>query len=73
VSAPCADLRLLSDAALIGRFRLVCTLEQALDVPYPLGGVRAAVAGAARSNHAEMLDIVDDLVRRVVLRGQGPC
>jgi hypothetical protein len=64
-----ADVRTLSDADLIGRFRLVCALEQALLAPCARAGVHAAVARAAGHNSAEMLDIVDDLVRRVVQRG----
>lgn len=65
------DVRRLSDADLIGRFKLVCALEQALLVPCAETGVHAAIAGAARHNSAEMLDIVDDLVRRIVQRGQA--
>jgi hypothetical protein len=64
-----ADVRTLSDTELIGRFQLVRALERALLPPCAQAGVHAAMACAARHNNAEMLDIVDDLVRRVVQRG----
>ncbi|WP_326541902.1 hypothetical protein [Pseudorhodoferax sp.] len=64
------DVRALSDADLIDRFKVVCALEQALHMPCAEAGVHAAIAKAARHNGAEMLDIVDDLVRRIVQRGQ---
>lgn len=66
-----ADMRTLSDADLIDRFKLVCALERALRVPCADAGVHAAIARAARHNNAEMLDIVDDLVRRIVQRGHA--
>lgn len=71
-AAPAAEkgVHALSDADLIDRFKLVCALDQALQVPRSETGVHAAVARAARHNGAEMRDIVDDLVRRVVQRGQ---
>lgn len=62
------DVRTLSDAELICRFKLVCALEQALLALCAGTGVHAAIACAARHNNAEMLDIMDDLVRRVVQR-----
>lgn len=67
----CTDLRALSDADLIGRFRIASTLEQALDVPRAEAGVHAAIAAAASHNNAEMRSILDDLVRRVVQRGHA--
>lgn len=72
-AAPAADkeVRVLSDADLIDRFKLVCALERALQVPRVEAGVHAAVAEAARHNSAEMQDIVDDLVRRIVQREQA--
>jgi hypothetical protein len=58
----------LSDAALIDRFKVVCALEQALRVPDARVGVQAAIATAVRHNDAEMLDIVDEWVRRIAQR-----
>lgn len=71
VAPTCADLRTLSDADLIGRFRIASALAQALDVPRADVGVYAAIAGAASHNKAEMRNILDDLVRRVVQRGHA--
>jgi hypothetical protein len=59
----------LSDAALIDRFKVVCALEQALRVPDAVVGVQAVIATAVRHNDAEMLDIVDEWVRRIAQRG----
>lgn len=66
-----ADVRLLSDADLIVRFQVACALKQALLAPRTETGVHAMVAASARHNDAEMLDILDDLVRRVLLRGRA--
>lgn len=66
-----SDLRMLSDADLIHRFKLVCALERSLHVPCADAGVHAAIACAARHNQADMENIVEDLVRRVRQRGQA--
>lgn len=65
------DLRALSYADLIGRFRIASAAALALDVPRAEAGVRAAIAAAASHNKAEMRSILDDLVRRVVQRGHA--
>lgn len=64
------DVRMLSDADLIGRYHVMHAVEQALVLPQG-EGVHGAIARAASRNTTELMDIVDDLVRRVRQPGPG--